>query len=202
MTSIAGALTELSSPPFPKYEIIYPVPLTYLETMQSEEFWSINFQNFGMLRLKPVSGAYRVTEFGDNPWQVVKGGDLEAVQQTRTIPRALAVLLELTPEMREVQERQLRSEAIQFLQDAIDHRRRQTTELMAKSELFERSKGNVPNTELFAQAMILMEHLEQMLLMHEMVVTRLLEIEATSKTVLVGAYHISSFCMGMLLIAS
>jgi hypothetical protein len=44
--------------------------------------------------------------------------------------------------------------------------------------------------------------LEQMLLMHEMVVTRLLEIEATSKTVLVGAYHISSFCMGMLLIAS
>jgi hypothetical protein len=202
MTSIAGALTELSGPPFPKYEIIYPVPLTYLETMQSEEFWSINFQNFGMLRLKPVSGAYRVTEFGDNPWQVVKGGDLEAVQQTRTIPRALAALLELTPEQREVQERQLRSEAIQFLQDAIDHRRRQTTELMAKSELLERSKGNVPNPELFAQAMILMEHLEQMLLIHEMVVTRLLEIEATSKTVLVGGYHISTFCMGMLLIAS
>jgi hypothetical protein len=73
---------------------------------------------------------------------------------------------------------------------------------MAKSELFERSKGNVPNPELFAQAMILMEHLEQMLLIHEMVVTRLLEIEATSKSVLFGGYHFLRFCMGMLLIAS
>ncbi|KAE9371054.1 hypothetical protein N431DRAFT_483664 [Stipitochalara longipes BDJ] len=183
--SAAGTMTELLSPPFPEYHIIYPIPVTLVESLQSEEFWTAHFNHYGMLKLKPESGSYRSAEFGDNPWKVVRADDLEALLQTRQTSQALEVLLELSPEQRVVQAQQMRSEYVQILQAAINSRREKVIALIAESEMFERSKGRAAESELLTQALCLMQHLEEILVTHESVVNQLLQIEATCKTTLI-----------------
>jgi len=187
-----GELTELLSPPFPENEIVFPIPVTFYEALQTEVFWETHFRHHGMLKLKPDSASYRSTEFGESYWQVVKGSDLEGLLQSRPTSQALAALLELTPDLRIVQSQQFRSEAIQFIQAAIAGRREQVTLLIAEAELYERSKGdNILELELLKRGLSLMDFLEGMLITHEKIVNQLLQIEATSRTVLVGTYQTS-----------
>lgn len=71
---------ELISPPFPTYQVLAPVPVTFPEALQSEDFWASHFQPYGMLRLRPASASYKIRSDPSSIWTMIKDSDdLEAL---------------------------------------------------------------------------------------------------------------------------
>ena len=115
---------ELISPPFPTYQVLAPVPVTFPEALQSEDFWVSHFQHYGMLRLKPATASYKMRGDPKSMWIVLRDSDdLEALVQPHHTGRTLAALLEMTPEERIKQTQAMISEEITELQAAIEKRR-------------------------------------------------------------------------------
>jgi hypothetical protein len=171
------------SPPFPEYYISYPLPVTFAETLQSEEFWVKHFQNFGMLRLQPTSVAWKSAQEPTSMWKVVSAEELEVATQGHETGRAMAKLLEMTPAERAAQAAQMRPNCVQILQEATERRRKQVIQLIAEAELCERFRGK---PEYLEKVIGMVQLLEQMVAIHEDVIKQLHGFESAGQPILVG----------------
>jgi hypothetical protein len=180
-----GAPLELTSPSFPTTQIISPLPVTFYESLHSEEFWTAHFRNYGYLRLKPVSMSWKWMNGPENSWKIVKAHDLEIFSEPHPTGRAVADLLDLTPGERFMQAQQMRSDAVQTLQAEINRRRERVTELLAEAEICARSVGNPEYLNLL---MNLVQVLGTMVASHANTVSMLFGLEKGRSAPLVGKY--------------
>jgi hypothetical protein len=182
-----GLPLQLTWPHFPTTQIISPLPVTFYESLQSEEFWAARFPSYGygLLRLKPVSSSWKWMNGPDNSWKLVNAEDLEKFSEPHPTGKAVATLLELTPAERLEQARQMRSNAVQTLQEQINYRRERVTDLLAEAEVCARFMGKPEYINLL---MNMVQMLERMVTAHQTVVELLLEFENDGHTSLVGKY--------------
>ena len=194
-TRNVGWAIDLTDPPFPTYSILCPLPVTFPETLQSEDFWDVHFRNYGMLRLKHASASYKLASNSNASWRVVDNPENLQILRPDQIAQSFAALLALSPAERATQEKQMKSNAVRVLQEEIVRRRKQTLALMAEGEACGRFAG-IPgkNTKLIHAILSFFPTLETMVAEHRRVIKQLLQFEKDGQApLLVGKYsHRSS----------
>jgi hypothetical protein len=170
-----GFSVNLTTPPFPAYVISYPLPVTFFETLFSEEFWGIHFKNYGMLRLKRPTTSYRLMSDPTASWTVVNDPDNLQILQPNKTAQQFAALFALTPTERATQEQQMKSDAVTVIQEEIIRRRKKVTTLMAEGEACGRLV--LGSVQLIHAILRFIPMLETMVAEHRRAITQLLQFE-------------------------
>lgn len=143
----------LLDPPFSRWKVAVPIPVSYFEMIQSNDFWESHFRSFGSIKPGPAAcAAIRDRNIPNNPyWNIVTNTQLSSILQNQTIS-PIAAMVNMTPDERALHANKLRTASIEKFYRCIDARNNTVHLLVDQGEICERHKGP-PDYHIFETEM-------------------------------------------------